>query len=146
MERIRRFESYEHVVAVTCCSTTAQVQGARGGLGRQIRLDLDRNPPAIVASIDDPEYGHGSTRKPKSIKFPWTVSLEDPLLLTIWATSSRCDCSWSAHIGWVSGGHTGTIDIDNGGQGYSVVGSKSVPQFLLSGTGANPWKSFRPPD
>jgi hypothetical protein len=94
--------------------------------GRQIVFDLDRSGAPIVDSTEASDAILGardSTGRPyKRIRFPWTVSLDDPLLLRIIARTSRCDCTWSARIDWRSGDKAGKILIDNGGDGYRVVG------------------------
>jgi hypothetical protein len=112
--------------------------------GRFIQADLDRTPAAIVASSNEPSGIAGSTapgqRPSKPIAFPWTVSVTDPLLLHLVATTQRCFCVWSARISWVSGDHYGVIRVDNGGRGYPVVGVENVPSYL----GGSPrWKRFK---
>lgn len=103
-------------------------------IGRFVQLDLDRRPPAIVGSTADPEgivgavdpEGRGSFR---AIKFPWTVSITDPLLLKVVATTKRCLCNWRGYITWRSGGETGRIPIDNAGKGYTVAGISGLRHF-----------------
>jgi hypothetical protein len=94
--------------------------------GRQIVFDLDRPGEPVVDSAEAPDAILGandsSGRPYKPIRLPWTVSLEDPLLLRIIARTERCDCTWSATIDWRSGDKSGEIRVDNGGDGYRVVG------------------------
>ena len=109
--------------------------------GRQLVVDLDRSPPAVVASTRDPEgvaVQRGVPTQP--IRFPWSVSVTDPLLLYIIARTKRCDCTWRATIPWRSGGRTGTITIDNSGRGYRVVGTDRAPYFLNGGDEG--WQEF----
>ncbi|HMI80899.1 MAG TPA: hypothetical protein VK480_03840, partial [Solirubrobacterales bacterium] len=73
------------------------------------------------------------------IAFPWTVSLTDPLLLYVVASADSCYCIWRAEIPWVSGSERGTIKIDNGGEGFAVVGAEGVPHYTL---GAGGWELF----
>lgn len=109
--------------------------------GRSLTVDLDRTPPAVVASTRDPE-GIAGVRDSRPIRFPWTVSVTDPLLLYIVARTGRCDCTWRATIPWRSGSHTGTIAIDNAGRGYTVIGTERVPYFLNGGDEG--WTEFDP--
>jgi hypothetical protein len=106
-----------------------------GGVsGRSVLADLDRQPVAIVNSNEDPRGGLDPTQRPAHpIRFPWTVSVTDPLLLTIVATTKRCACSWRASIDWASGGKTGALAVDDGGRGYAVVGAEGARTYLNGG-------------
>jgi hypothetical protein len=101
--------------------------------GRALKVDLDVTPPRVVDSNADENGLIGSTenghRLTQPIRFPWTVSLTDPLLLYVMATTESCYCVWSAEIPWVSGAQRGAIKIDNGGDGYSVAYSSGVPTY-----------------
>lgn len=108
--------------------------------GRSLKVDLDANPPRIVDSNSSEEAAIGSRtpdgRRPyRPIRFPWTVSVNDPLLLEILSTTTSCDCTWSAEIPWVSGGSQGTIVIDNNGEGYRVVGTDDLPVYSPTADG-----------
>ncbi len=108
--------------------------------GRYVRADLDRQPVAVTGTADDPEAevdpATGATRSSyKPIRFPWTVSVTDPLLLQIIASTERCSCTWRAEIPWSSGEQTGVISIDNRGRGYTVVGSQGATGFSPTGAG-----------
>ncbi|HEU4739114.1 MAG TPA: hypothetical protein VFS54_08555 [Solirubrobacterales bacterium] len=108
--------------------------------GRSLEVDLDANPPRIVDSNSTEEGALGARstdglRPYRPIRFPWTVSVNDPLLLEILGTTSSCDCTWSAEIPWVSGSSQGTIVIDNNGDGYRVVGTDDLPVYEPSTNG-----------
>jgi hypothetical protein len=115
--------------------------------GRYVVADLDRQPVAVSGTADDPEAvldpvdpvsgaAHSSY---KPISFPWTVSVTDPLLLQVVASTKRCYCTWSAEIAWSSGEQTGVIPIENDGTGYTVVGSQGAKAFTNTGTGRSVW-------
>jgi hypothetical protein len=112
--------------------------------GRSLQVDLDRRHPVVVRSVADPdgvlgvldESGEGAYRP---IRFPWTVSLEDPLILKIVATTKRCDCTWRGSITWKSGERTGRIPVDNDGKGYRVVGIEGVRWYRNENDG---WQRF----
>lgn len=120
--------------------------------GRAIVFDVDHEPPSIVESNVLPHVPLGSAEgddRPltKPIRFPWKVSLTDPLLLALIATTkSRCYCTWTAEIPWVSGGHHGTIEIDNGGEGFHVVSSRGLRFYSPGVEGAAGRWSEQPPD
>jgi hypothetical protein len=106
--------------------------------GHSLTVNLDRTPPAIVASTRDPK-GVAGVPDSRPIRFPWTVSVTDPLLLYIIARTKQCDCTWRATVPWRSGGKSGTLTIDNEGRGYTVVGTDRAPYFLNGGEG---WQPF----
>lgn len=106
--------------------------------GRGLQVDLDSDPPKILSSSKTTE-GIVTAAPSESvdtfpISFPWTVSVTDPLLLYVLATSRSCDCIWKARIPWVSGSKKGSIQIDNGGDGYRVVGSDGLAGYTSTGT------------
>lgn len=115
--------------------------------GRALKVDLDATPPRIVDSnsAENEMLGARTTdgqRLYRPIRFPWTVSVNDPLLLEILATTTSCDCTWSAEIPWVSGGSEGTIVIDNDGDGYRVVGTEGLPSYVPIPNGWRRWRGL----
>src|SRR5262249_52118743 len=120
------------------------------GYGRSIVVDLDREPPRIVRSNEDTHGMLGSELndrgEPKPIRFPWVVSLTEPLLLYVMATTKSCYCTWSARIPWVSGSQRGAIVLDEGTGGLKVVGEGAFPSYLPSfEPPLHRWKHFEYP-
>lgn len=117
-------------------------------IGRTIVFSLDSDPPKIVESNASPnqplgESGADGTTLTHPIRFPWTVSLTDPLLLILLGkVESNCLCTWTAEIPWVSGGENGVIHIDNGGDGYRMVSDHGLNFYTPGGEGG--WM-FSPP-
>jgi hypothetical protein len=115
--------------------------------GRYVVADLDRQPVVVSGTADDPEaeldpvdpVSGAADSSYKPISFPWTVSVTDPLVLQIVASTDRCYCTWRAEIAWSSGEQTGVIPIDNDGSGYPVVGSQGTKAFANTGTGRSVW-------
>jgi hypothetical protein len=102
-------------------------------VGRALEVDLDATPPRITASssevdgmLESEVNGHSLS---KPIRFPWTVSVTDPLLLEIIATTEHCYCTWTAEISWVSGSKRGIIPVDNGGDGFTVVDGSGLDSY-----------------
>jgi hypothetical protein len=99
-------------------------------IGRALQVDLDKTPPEVTASsaeiqgMLEPE--DSTHRLSRPIRFPWTVSVTDPLLLSVIATTERCYCSWTAEIPWVSGGLQGVIQIDDQGRPFRVVSGQGL--------------------
>ncbi|GIH07742.1 hypothetical protein Rhe02_58090 [Rhizocola hellebori] len=58
--------------------------------------------------------------------FPFKISDSDPEVLHIYGVADDCDCQWYVDIEWSSGGKTGTVTIDNGGQPFRTVGTKNI--------------------
>jgi hypothetical protein len=115
-----------------------------GGMNaRGLVVDVERNPPEVVSSSEELEGSVESGGMPDSptspITFPWTVSLTDPLLLYVVAKADFCDCMWSAEIPWVSGGQRGTIEIDDHGEPFRVVGDNSLDGYT---TGEGGWGQY----
>lgn len=115
-----------------------------GGINaRGLVVDVEKNPPEVVSSSEELEGSIESGGMPGSptspITFPWTVSLTDPLLLYVVATADRCDCEWSAEIPWVSGSQTGTIEIDDHGEPFRVVGEKALDGYTV---GEDTWNQY----
>jgi hypothetical protein len=115
--------------------------------GRYVVADLDREPVALSGTADDPDatldpvdpVSGAAESSYKPITFPWTVSVTDPLLLQVVASTKRCYCTWRAEIPWSSGDRTGMIEIDNNGSGYTVVGSQGTTEYTNTGTGRSVW-------
>jgi len=112
-------------------------------IGRQVVADLDRRPVAVIRSSEAPDGiaggSDGEGRRVKPIRFPWTVSITDPLLLQIVATTKRCYCVWRAEIPWRSGGKSGVIQINNKGRGYVVVGNAGGNHFGRDRSSPSGW-------
>jgi hypothetical protein len=116
-----------------------------GGINaRGLVVDVERNPPKVVSSSEELEGSIESGGTPGSptspITFPWTVSLTDPLLLYVVATADFCDCKWSATIPWVSGDQRGTIQIDDHGEPFRVIGEEALDAYTL---GEDGWSMYR---
>jgi len=103
--------------------------------GRALVADLDVSPPRIVASSSDPNGIPGSEENGAPshapIRFPWTVSVTDPLLLYVIAKTDSCYCKWTAELPWVSGGRHGSVIVDNGGKEFAVVGGANLTEHLF---------------
>lgn len=111
--------------------------GQCGGpfVGKALEVDLDLHPPRIVDSVADQQGMLGSRglhgeRLYRQIRFPWTVSVTDPLLLEVIAKTDSCYCEWSAEIPWVSGAQRGTIQVNSAGDPFSVTVGSGLPAYV----------------
>jgi hypothetical protein len=116
-----------------------------GGINaRGLVVDVEENPPEVVSSSDELEGSiesggmSGSSTSP--IDFPWTVSLTDPLLLYVVARAEFCDCTWAAEIPWVSGSQSGTIEIDDHGEPFRVIGEEALDGYTI---GEDGWSMYK---
>lgn len=102
-------------------------------IGRSIEVDLDARPPRIIASSAEADGMPTTKPYPRldmlPIRFPWTVSLTDPLLLEIIVDTKHCYCGWSADIPWVSGALRGVIHVDDHGKEFIVANSAGLDTF-----------------
>lgn len=102
-------------------------------MGRALEVELDSNPPKITESSAEVggmvgSYPDGRSLS-KPIRFPWTVSMTDPLLLEIIGNAKHCYCTWTAEIPWVAGSKRGVISVDNEGDGFTVVSSGDLDAY-----------------
>jgi len=115
--------------------------------GRAIVFDLDRDPPRVIESnalLHVPLGSVDGDERPltRPIRFPWTVSLTEPLLLAlIGKTESSCYCVWTAEIPWVSGSQQGAVVIDNGGRGFRTVSGHGLRFYA---PGEDGWTAYPP--
>jgi hypothetical protein len=100
-----------------------------GATGRYLQIDLDSKPPRLVnaQSIFPGRF--------RPITFPWNVSLTDPLLLYVSASTQKCFCEWRAEIPWVSGSKRGVIMIGTPGEGFRVTGYGGLPSYYFTESG-----------
>lgn len=108
-------------------------------VGRAMIVDLDHEPPEITASSAEiggmvGSYPNGQALS-EPIRFPWTVSVTDPLLLEIIATTEHCYCTWTAEIPWVSGSKQGVISVGSEGHGFTVVDTKGLDSYGIGQDG-----------
>lgn len=108
------------------------------GFTHVLEYDLDVEPPRLIkAQWSTPEL---ATRP---FRFPWEVSLNDPLQLLVFARSSDCTCDWSAEIEWQSGSDRGSIPLVQKDEPLRVVSEKSVTSSYL-GLPSDRWEPSYP--
>jgi hypothetical protein len=97
-----------------------------GGFTRLLEYDLDAEPPSLVKA-------QWTIRElaTRPFRFPWEVSLEDPLQLLVFARASDCTCDWTAEIEWQSGSDRGSIPLTQEGEPLRVVSEESVTSSYL---------------
>ena len=87
----------------------------------------------IVSSNSDPgkALGVGFRLPPsgKPIRFPWKISLAEPLHLFLIGDSEDTYADWAARIKWTSGSDQGVIHVDHGGKKYKLVDGKGTSWY-----------------
>ncbi|MGW0608637.1 helix-turn-helix domain-containing protein [Streptomyces sp. NPDC002640] len=89
-----------------------------------VRLD-DPRPTAR------PQNGQGA--------FPYKVTASEPLVVYVTAHASARDVRWALDLEWSSGGRSGTVRVDDGGNPFRTSGNKGRPRYdyPLGGTAWN---------
>lgn len=109
------------------------------GFTRVLEYDLDAEPPRLVeVQWNMPEL---ATRP---FRFPWEVSLDDPLQLLVFARASDCTCDWTAEIEWQSGSDRGSIPLVPEDEPLRVAGEESVTSSYLGVPSERRWKPGYP--
>jgi hypothetical protein len=101
--------------------TFAPALGA-GGIGvRYFLVDLDqRSPEAVLGELNEPQPGQ------RPINFPYKVSLSDPEVFMIFASTERCDCRWILKLHWQSGDKEGTTTIRDGDEPFRTASGSAA--------------------
>jgi hypothetical protein len=107
-----------------------------GGPGafRYLAADLDSDPPVITTELGagDPPSGMENAGP---IKFPYIVSASEPEVFEIDASTTECDCDWTARVSWQSDGRSGSITISNNGKPFRTSSDKAVLAVCSYGGG-----------
>ncbi|WUD33393.1 helix-turn-helix domain-containing protein [Streptomyces europaeiscabiei] len=100
-----------------------------GGCGavlipRHFSVNLDANRP-LARSMP----GNDPDRPAPAIDFPYQVSLREPEVLMLAASTESCTCDWYLELDWSSQGRTGTVRIDDHGRPFRTTGIEELPHY-----------------
>ncbi|WP_327726163.1 hypothetical protein [Streptomyces europaeiscabiei] len=100
-----------------------------GGCGavlipRHFSVNLDANRP-LARSMP----GNDPDRPAPAIDFPYKVSLREPEVLMLAASTESCTCDWYLELAWSSQGRTGTVRIDDHGRPFRTTGIEELPHY-----------------
>ncbi|WP_298876991.1 hypothetical protein [uncultured Microbacterium sp.] len=123
---------------------------------KYVAVDLDQTPVRPVDVGDMAVGGSVLDRSPDGLRsapltedqmrLPWLVTRDEPLQLAILGYGSSHDTTFSVRLTWQAGEDTGTIVLDNNGEGYRAVGYKYDPTApnTMHGAwdGSNTWKRY----
>ncbi|MGW1672585.1 helix-turn-helix domain-containing protein [Streptomyces sp. NPDC002324] len=106
----------------------AMDQGCGGRVSpRYFDVDLDKNRP-IARPVD----GADLDIPLPAVRFPYSVSADDPEVLMVSAETETCDCQWYLELEWSSEGRTGTVRIDDGGRPFRTTAIKGLPRYTYA--------------
>ncbi|BBC34026.1 hypothetical protein SGFS_053200 [Streptomyces graminofaciens] len=91
---------------------------------RHFAVNLDANRP-LARSIP----GNDPDRPAPAIDFPYQVSLREPEVLMLAASTEACTCDWYVDLDWSSQGRTGTVRIDDHGRPFRTTSMKGLPHY-----------------
>ena len=63
------------------------------------------------------------------LRFPYTVTANDPETLWINVTTVRCDCRWYAELDWIDRSVVGHTDITDHGHPFETTAHGKLPAF-----------------
>jgi hypothetical protein len=69
----------------------------------------------------------------RSARFPISVTDADPAAVSLFVSTSRCDCEWKAKLYWVDNGHNGSSIIDDHGKPFRTVAILNSQIYKLKG-------------
>ncbi len=95
-----------------------------GGTFRYGYVNLDLPPPYWVPRAQIP-----TAVRAQALRFPYTVTANDPEILFITVTTKRCNCRWYAQLYWIDGSVSGSTKITDNGQDFATTAHAKVPGF-----------------
>ncbi|MFC9927112.1 helix-turn-helix domain-containing protein [Streptomyces sp. NPDC127190] len=102
------------------------------------------NPASFAVDLDSPSAnprpmpGEGGTTN-----FPYKVSVDDPEVLDIDASTNSHDVGWYLELTWSSGDRQGRTRIDDHGQPFRTVAMRGDKAYWYNGAdGAGAWQPY----
>ncbi|WP_405960995.1 helix-turn-helix domain-containing protein [Streptomyces sp. NBC_00024] len=97
---------------------------------RYFSVNLDAHRP-LARSMP----GNDPDRPTPAIDFPYQVSLREPEVLMVSASTESCTCDWYLELDWSSQGRSGTVRIDDHGRPFRTTSIKGLPQYWYRNPG-----------
>ncbi|MEV4440961.1 hypothetical protein AB0K09_18470 [Streptomyces sp. NPDC049577] len=96
---------------------------------RPFTADFGHRPVKVTADAGQDDDG-----KPiPPVRFPFKVSLTDPEDFLVHAKNIAGDCAFAIVLHWVADGKAGTTTLDNGGKGFRLISTNSLPSYRFNG-------------
>ncbi|MGI5336527.1 hypothetical protein ACQEVS_03535 [Streptomyces sp. CA-181903] len=96
---------------------------------RPFTADFAHRPVKVTA--DAGQDSDGKAIPP--VRFPFKVGLTDPEDFVIHARNTTGDCVFAIVLHWVADGKAGTTTLDNGGKGFRLIKTTSLPAYRFNG-------------
>ncbi|PPK66231.1 hypothetical protein CLV40_111195 [Actinokineospora auranticolor] len=65
------------------------------------------------------------------VAFPYEITSTDSETFLLHAATTSCDCRWTVHFTWSSGGRTGTLTVPSDGGSFRVVSGAGARRCSL---------------
>ncbi|MFI1169680.1 helix-turn-helix domain-containing protein [Streptomyces sp. NPDC020801] len=104
-------------------------------------VDLDAQSPSAK-----PVPGHQGNITTRATNFPYQVSVDDPEVLNIDASTGTRDVGWYLELSWSSGDRQGTSRIDDHGKPFRTVGMRGDKTYWYNADGTNKWMPYTQSD
>jgi len=103
-------------------------------------VDFDTQPPYWISTRALPER-----YRTDALKFPYTVTANDPESLVIDVQMENCDCTWDATLSWIDGSTAKSKVLDDNGHPFettSVTGVTGADWHDTSNDSTPRWSSI----
>ncbi|MGW2748620.1 helix-turn-helix domain-containing protein [Streptomyces sp. NPDC001450] len=139
-----------HALRVRTTSTRTAPKGNAYMMGSGCGGDLAPASFAVDLDVPSPNAkpvpGHEGNIETRATNFPYKVSVDDPEVLNIDASTAAQDVGWYLELTWSSGDQHGTARIDNRGKPFRTVGMQGDKAYWYNADGTDKWLSYTPPD
>ncbi len=100
--------------------------------GRYAQIDLDKDPPRIVASTSVPREVGDDGWRTTPLQFPYVVTDIETETLLLYAETTQ-NVRWTATLSWTDGERSGTELIDHDGIPFETDAGTNAAHYLRMG-------------
>ncbi|MGW0769707.1 helix-turn-helix domain-containing protein [Streptomyces sp. NPDC002676] len=139
-----------HALRVVTTSTRTASKGNAYMMGSGCGGDLA--PSSFAVDLDTPSPsakpvpGHEGNIETRATNFPYKVSVDDPEVLNIDASTVTKDVGWYLELTWSSGDRQDTARIDDHGRPFRTVGMHGDEAYWYNAAGVGQWEPYTGPD
>ena len=102
--------------------------------GRYAEIDLDQEPPKIVASTTVPRaVSDDDGWRATPLKFPYVVTDTESETLLLYAVTTQ-NVAWTASLSWTDGQRSGTATIDDEGRPFETDSGVNAVHYTRFGS------------
>ncbi|MFE8950185.1 helix-turn-helix domain-containing protein [Streptomyces sp. NPDC007856] len=134
-----------HALRVVTTSTGAAPRGNAYTMGSQCGGGLTPSSFAVDLDAPSPNARPVPGDEGSATNFPYKVSVDDPEVLNIDASTDGHDVTWYLELSWSSGDQQGTARIDDHGKPFRTVAMKGDKAYWYNADGADEWQPYTPP-